>query len=323
MGTRVETLLKDFKNEKATFKSFNKKLKKIIKDVLLTDNSIRIHKISNRIKNKSSFERKIMDDQKYTSLVDVTDISGLRIICYFDSDIDKISKLFENEFVIDYENSIDKRKAKSDTFGYKSMHYVISLKSNRLDLPEFSFFNGLKSEIQIRTILQHAWAEIEHDLGYKSTQSLPYEFRRTFSRISALLEAVDIEFSHVKSSLESYILDLPKLFESDFSEINLDKETLKYYTETSKLVRELAEKMATDSNVPLDSEAKHDENLLNYLKGSGILTVEQLNQLLIKEKAYLLTYFNGYWEKYPHSALAGIGIGKPIYQALHKMHGQD
>lgn len=323
MEERVQKLLSDFKNERNRFKIYSRKLKKIIKDILDADKSIRVNEISSRVKEKSSFKNKIAKDFKYSSLSDVTDISGLRIICYFDSDIDKIAKLIENDFDVDYENSVDKRKAKDDSFGYKSLHFVVQLKENRLTLTEYSPFRGLKSEIQIRSILQHAWAEIEHDLGYKSSQSLPYEFRRAFSRVSALLETADIEFSKIKTDLESYVVDLPKLFEGDFSKINIDKDTLKYYVESSKFILKVARKIANDIGVPLDFEFNSEENLLGLINSSGIFTIEQLDKLLAKEEHYLSTHFIGYQKKNPRSSISGITIGFPIYQVLHKMHGQD
>ena len=64
----------------------------------------------------------------------------------------------------------------------------------RMVLRENKAFEGLKCEIQIRSVLQHAWAEIEHDLGYKSELTIPKEVRRSFSRLAGLLELGDKEF---------------------------------------------------------------------------------------------------------------------------------
>lgn len=58
----------------------------------------------------------------------MTDILGARVICYFGDDVDKVGKLVEQSFVIDWENSSDKRALiKADTFGYLSLHYICSL----------------------------------------------------------------------------------------------------------------------------------------------------------------------------------------------------
>ena len=79
-----------------------------------------------------------------------------------------------------------------------SMHYVVSIHQNRLKFTEYKSYTNLKIEIQIRSILQHGWAEIEHDLGYKGAKGIPDEFKRDFNRISALLETADNEFDRLR-----------------------------------------------------------------------------------------------------------------------------
>ena len=105
----------------------------------------------------------------------------MRIITYFAEEVDAVAQLIEREFTIDRKNSIDKRMALDpDQFGYLSVHYIVSLAANRSQLPEYAALSGLSAEIQIRSILQHAWAEIEHDLGYKSQTAVPRDVVRQF-----------------------------------------------------------------------------------------------------------------------------------------------
>ena len=59
----------------------------------------------------------------------------------------------------------------------------------------------VKLEIQIRSILQHAWAEIEHDLCYKNSTPLPRKIKRRMYRLAGVLELADKEFSAVKYDL--------------------------------------------------------------------------------------------------------------------------
>jgi hypothetical protein len=63
---------------------------------------------------------------------------------------------------------------------------------------------GIKFEIQMRSSLQHTWAEIEHDLGYKSMYEVPREVRREFSRIAGLLELADESFVRIRSKIADY-----------------------------------------------------------------------------------------------------------------------
>jgi len=91
-----------------------------------------------------------------------------------------------------------------DRFGYMSLHYIVYLNDSRSKLPEYIGLTGLKFEIQIRTILQHSWAEIEHELGYKSKNSMPDEIRRLFSILSGTLELIDGEFTNIKNKIADY-----------------------------------------------------------------------------------------------------------------------
>jgi len=110
-----------------------------------------------------------------------------------------------DEFVVDNQNSVDKRKVlDADQFGYLSSHYVVKIKSSQVRRPGFERFGDCVAEIQLRSILQHAWAEIEHDLGYKNTEQLPEEIRRRLYRLAGVLELADKEFSAIKFNLNHH-----------------------------------------------------------------------------------------------------------------------
>ena len=146
----------------------------------------------------------------------------------FSDDVDKIAKVIQDEFEVDEVNSVDKREILDpDRFGYLSLHYVIKLNDKRISLPEYKRFKDLKIEIQIRSILQHAWAEIEHDLGYKSKHSVPRKVRRNFSRLASLLELADEEFDKIREMLIDYKQIIKEEIRNEPANVLLDIETLK------------------------------------------------------------------------------------------------
>ena len=84
----------------------------------------------------------------YEKLDDVTDICGIRVITYCAADIDVIAQLLADEFVIDPARSTDRRVYEDpDRFGYKSLHYIVSLSDHRLRLAEYATFAGYVAEI--------------------------------------------------------------------------------------------------------------------------------------------------------------------------------
>jgi ppGpp synthetase/RelA/SpoT-type nucleotidyltranferase len=78
-----------------------------------------------------------------------------------------------------------------ERFGYQSIHYLVQVSEARVALAEYARYRAMIAEIQVRTILQHAWAEIEHDIQYKSSVAMPSVIRRRFMSLAGLLEIAD------------------------------------------------------------------------------------------------------------------------------------
>lgn len=79
-----------------------------------------------------------------------------------------------------------------------SVHKIVQVSASRKDLPEWHGISDLFSEVQIRSVLQHSWAAIQHSLEYKSVADAPREFRRRLVRLAGLLELADEEFASLK-----------------------------------------------------------------------------------------------------------------------------
>jgi putative GTP pyrophosphokinase len=195
--------------------------------LLLEKHNIKFVSVYYRVKTVSSFIEKIERKSYEKPLEEIEDICGVRIICYYQSDIEKISSIITSEFKI--HNSEDKEdKLKADQFGYRSLHFIASIKQSWTNVPNYRDLEELKVEIQVRTILMHAWAEIEHNLAYKSDQHIPEQFKRKLYRISAKLEEADEQFEELKKESKSHQKELLKRakektlkFTND-TEINLD-----------------------------------------------------------------------------------------------------
>ena len=163
MNATPEQIRADFLSQQPAYLTFADCMQHLTV-TLLKHHQIVIHSISHRVKDSQSLREKMNRPGKnYGQLSDITDLVGVRIITYLSEDVDRVSHLIESEFAVDRINSIDKRLTNDpDRFGYASLHKVCSLSDSRLGLTEYAMYRGLKCEIQIRTILQHAWAEIEH-----------------------------------------------------------------------------------------------------------------------------------------------------------------
>lgn len=186
-------------------------IKPLLKNIL-KNNNILYEDIKPRVKKKDSLEEKIIRKAKqevspkfYQKLDEIHDILGLRIVLYYEDDIDKVAQLIQSEFKEDTDNSVDKRNHTHDCFGYLSLHQVVELSDERLQYIEYKKFKSIKFEIQTRTVLQDAWAEIEHKLGYKSKNTLTYDQKRMLSQFAASLEVIDKGFIKLKTNNEQII----------------------------------------------------------------------------------------------------------------------
>jgi putative GTP pyrophosphokinase len=103
----------------------------------------------------------------------VTDLIAVRVITYFGHDIDRIERELQAQLEVSERKSRDARKALAeDRFGYRSVHLIARLR-RPLVPPGRSAIRRRWFEVQIRSILDHAWSEIEHEAVYKSGVMFP------------------------------------------------------------------------------------------------------------------------------------------------------
>jgi ppGpp synthetase/RelA/SpoT-type nucleotidyltranferase len=190
------------------------------------DNSIdcKIHKIEFRAKEVESFRKKCKrtstdGSPKYMNPIqNITDLAGVRVILFFPDDIAKICDFIEGNFNVTEKRDVgEDRFATSGSFGYNSIHYLINLKEDWVKLPHYNGYKNMTCEIQVRTILQHAWAEMEHDIQYKSEQSLPLEIRRKFTALAGMLEIADREFQSIQREDGRLRSSIKKSLEADLT----------------------------------------------------------------------------------------------------------
>jgi putative GTP pyrophosphokinase len=211
----VDEVIKKYVSEqRGTYRLLSEKTKELLSS-FLSSKGIVPHSITSREKDPEKLREKLTSEGVVPDALfnGIRDLAGVRIIAYFPSDVDKIVPLIEKGFNIDSRYSMDKRFSSDPAiFGYASVHLVIELRPEMLKLPEYALFDKMKCEIQVRTILQHAWAEIEHDVVYKSLRKIPFRVRRRFACLAGLLEIADREFESlrqdeiaVRQSIESRI----------------------------------------------------------------------------------------------------------------------
>jgi putative GTP pyrophosphokinase len=297
-----EILLKKFDESCALYSNFGIKCKGILNE-LLQDNLIVVHDISSRLKTRESLSRKIdKKDNKYASIDEITDICGIRVITYLESDVSKVAGLVEREFLVDNDHSVDKRRLKSDQFGYKSLHYVASLNSERSIISENRKYIGLKLEIQIRSILQHAWAEIEHDLGYKGVIAIPDEFKRSFNRLAALLETADIEFDRLKRDLSEYEQTVKESIKEHPNSVSIDQASLRSYINSSSVFKTARSIISRNTGCVFFQDDEYEGELERF-RFFDIDSIGKLDTIISRDESSFLSFVNEFTKDVKETSL--------------------
>ena len=255
------------------------RLRTVVVDQLrrcLDENNIIVSGLEARVKTEKSLSGKLeLKGYKYHTLDDITDIVGARIVTYYSDEVDLISALVEKLFEIDWENSVDKRKMlETDRFGYLSLHYVCRVPESLYkehDMPEL---NQIRFELQMRSTLQHVWANMYHDMGYKSDVEIPVEYQRNMSRLAGMLELADEQFSRIRREINDYRRNVQSLVASgDFNEVPLNGDTFRSYLELRPFQR-LAEKIAAINQAEL-----YEDSLMPYYKVFYLLGMKTIGDI--------------------------------------------
>lgn len=204
--------------------------------VALLRNLLKTHSIDFlSVDGRTKSEKSILEKCNRKSYIDpkqqLTDISGIRIVTFLESQVNEIIDLIKNNFEIDHENSMDRATVLgSDKIGYRSVHYVCSLNSSRTTLPEYTGLDELRFELQVRTVLQHAWAELAHDRSFKLGLELPKSIQRKLNLHAGMLEIVDAAFDEIAKEIDAYRASfknarLDEMLDADINSISLEKFT--------------------------------------------------------------------------------------------------
>jgi ppGpp synthetase/RelA/SpoT-type nucleotidyltranferase len=177
---------------------------------LLDDAGINYLSVTGRTKSVESFAAKAsrtVDDRLVYAdpLRDVTDQIGVRVVTFLRGDVTAVADVLADQFSVFDDRDMGRETAQQGRFGYASRHLLVAPDPLKALPPAYERLKGRTASVQVRTILQHAWAEFEHDIRYKG--SIPQEhvpdLDRRFTLAAGLLELADREFSEIRDRLQA------------------------------------------------------------------------------------------------------------------------
>jgi len=278
MDLHCEMILDEYRSALPLFEKMQEEVTQQLRDALAR-NGLIVTAVESRIKTEESLAGKLaLKGAKYATLSDITDILGARIVTFYTDDVDRIAAIAEQLFEIDWTNSVDKRKLHElDSFGYNSLHYICRL-------PGYDY----RFELQLRTTLQHAWASINHDIGYKTGVEIPHDYLRRINRLAGILEMADDEFSRIRTEITDYRRRVQQLVKNGkLDDVMLDGDTFRSYLNARPLdmlnKRIAAINQAEIQDVPL-------MRYLSVLKALGCNTLGDVSRMIrqYEDAAYRL-----------------------------------
>jgi putative GTP pyrophosphokinase len=328
------TVPQDFASEYARIVSplprFGVALESLITD-LLKSAEVSVHRVEHRVKSAESaggkMARKIAEGET-RSLDSFTDLLGLRVITYFQDEVEAVASVLEREFTVDANNSVDKSAAlHPDQFGYISTHYVLKLSGSRVALPEYLPFADIRFEVQIRSILQHAWAEIEHDLGYKA-EAVPRVVRRRFSRLAGVLELADDEFVGLRREVGRHQDNIRETIGNGALGIEIDQDSLSAFVRQESRIGQLDRSIAKELNGVMQRQV--DEEFMGrqaaHLVELDFASIEDLSNYLHSEWEVLRRFVNNRLSNMTHAPRnkrVPVPVGITLYYAGLVRHAQE
>ena len=162
----------------------------------ISEKKIWVDSVHGRVKGLDSFMEKRQRKDLQDPFQEINDIVGIRVICLYRDDIEKIKNVVSATFdVISDDDKTESRDV--DRFGYSGSHIIARL-GNEQNASLQQSLRDLRFEIQIRTIAQHAWASISHHLFYKQSDEIPEDQERDFHALSAIFYVADSHFLWLK-----------------------------------------------------------------------------------------------------------------------------
>ncbi len=258
--------------------------------------------VSGRTKSVASFagkaERAASGERLYPDpLTDITDQIGVRVITYVRDDVAAVADLFREELAVLDDRDMGQETASEGRFGYASRHLLVAIDASRTVPPEYESLRLRSASVQIRTVLQHAWAEFEHDIRYKGTVPAEYapDLDRRFTLAAGLIELADQEFSAIRDRLHA-----PPSIERPAAAVVPDPPS-DLQSDPRIGTRELANFLASQYKAAGWSRTDHYAWISGLLLELGVTSLDELDELLEQVDSAAISARMGY--KYPPGAV--------------------
>jgi putative GTP pyrophosphokinase len=301
----MKALRKQYEQVRPKYEELEASLKRDLQ-AFLDEAGVHVLEVQSRVKDFESLWDKT-ERKGYTDpLAETEDLCALRVIALYASDLDRILEIINTEF--DVQRVEDKsHELGTSEFGYRSIHVMLMVKQDWLQAPCYRGLGGLKAEVQVRTVLMHAWASVSHDLWYKR-EGVPEQFEHDLSRLDAILEGVDDEFDALRDKRAQYVGELSAKAEEsgqfdESVELNID-------SLTALLDFRFPDKV---KNPELTSHLLGMLHSLDMSMGELLETLDTVKDILPLAQAELVKVMGRWYGTQPAAVLTALALANDHY----------
>lgn len=155
--------------------------------------------VSSRVKTLDSCTSNVEKYGFVNPVSEINDFCGIRIVCVFTRQLDQIEDIIQRIFLVS-EKTDKKLDLSMEKMGYQSRHFNATL-SDKLSGPHYDDLRSIPCEIQLRTVMQHAWAIASHLLSYKGKLNAPAGIEREINNTSAALDVLQTHIDNIDASM--------------------------------------------------------------------------------------------------------------------------
>lgn len=258
-------LIRDFLDQRNEYELLCVEVEYILRQ-LTKRADVEVSGVFSRAKTLNSFLSKIQRKTYEKPLADITDFAGVRVVCLYHSDVSKVCDAIRTEFIV--EEEVDKLDELGvNRFGYGAQHLIVRLGRSSSGA-RYDDLKLRKCEIQVRTVVQDAWAIIQHHLMYKQESEVPMPIQRKLNSLAGLFETVDDQFEHIKNDRLSYIAQVTTDVNAGPLDIALNLDSLEAFLLTRFPDR------------PTGTGPGQLSSVLNWLKKQGLKNLAQVQKIL-------------------------------------------
>lgn len=191
-------ILKNFTKQWPVYDEFTTLIKNTIKS-LLKEHGFKPQKLTPRTKKTDSLKKNLNIKGRYKSLSKIYDLSGCRVVFYLEKDIELFAPILQKNF------TIVEQQLKYSKNNYNAKHIVIRLNKKTSSLKKYLKYKNFTCEVQLTTVLDHAWSELNHDIAYKISKELNDFDKDTINKISGSFNEVMENHIHPSNQILSFI----------------------------------------------------------------------------------------------------------------------